>query len=113
MPLAELLMERFKRKTRAVENPLITSVGTTATLILKNNPNRLAFIIHNLGAYPVFLGFTSDVSITKGARIDPNGGAYSMIWDEDFDATAWAIWAIADGGTSAVYTIEIVEYSRA
>ena len=113
MPLADLLKERFKVRTRAIENPLVTSVGTIATLILKNNPNRLAFIIHNLGAFPIFLGFASDVSPTKGARIDANGGAYSMIWDEDFDATAWAIWAIADGGTSAVYTIEIVEYSRA
>lgn len=112
MPLDELLKERFKVRTRAVENPkAITAASTTAQLILSNNPNRLGFVITNLGATVCYIGLGNDVTAaTKGIRLDANGGSVSMIWDEDFIVVAWAWWIIAASGTPAVYAIEIVEY---
>jgi len=111
MPLADLLLERFKVKTRAVENPeAITSASATAQKILGNNPNRLAFLIMNLGAEVCYVGLTDGVSSSKGVRLDANGGSYGCIWDEDFQMTAWAWWIISASGTPAVYSLEVVEY---
>ena len=114
MPLETLLMERFKVKTRAVENPqAVTSLGTTAQIILANNPNRLAWVIVNLSANVIYIGFTRTVSATTGAeqgvRLDANGGSAVMIWDEDFQPTSWAIWGIASAINSQLYSYEVVE----
>ncbi|GAI81527.1 unnamed protein product [marine sediment metagenome] len=112
MPLADLLMERFKVRTRAVENPkAVTKAKDTAQIILSNNPNRLGFVIVNLGAEVCYVGLTREIeAATRGIRLDANGGIVSMIWDEDFDMVAWGWWIIAASGTPAVYCIEIVEY---
>lgn len=109
--LADLLMERFKVRTRAVVNPLaVTSLGTTAQLVLSNNPNRLGWLIINLSTNTVYLHFENDVASTKGTLLDPSGGAASMVWDEDFQATGWSIWGVASGASSAIYAFEILSY---
>lgn len=108
MDLAGLLLERFKCKTRAVENPLVTAVGTTAILVLANNPNRLAWVIVNLSANTLYLALGNDVSATKGVLLAPNGGSASMVWDEDFQTVGWAVWGVAAGANSAIYCMEVV-----
>jgi hypothetical protein len=108
--LADLLLERFKVRTRAVENPKRTSVGTTAVEILANNPNRLGWVIVNLSANTLYLAFKDDVSSTKGIRLEASGGSASMIWDEDFQAVGWAIWGVASGADSAIYAYEVISY---
>lgn len=111
MPLANLLMERFKVRTRAVENPKsVTAASTTAQEILGNNPNRLAFTIINLGAEVCYVALSTPVAATKGIRLDANGGSFTCIWDEDFQMTGWAWWIISASGTPAVYSLEVVEY---
>ena len=111
MPLDTLLMERFKVRTRAIENPLRTSIGTTPALALANNPNRLAWVLFNLHASQyIYLGLKADVSATKCIRVDPAGGHASMVWDEDFQMTAWGIWALGSGATTSLYVLEVVEY---
>ena len=108
MDLAGLLLEQFKVKTRAVENPLLTALGTSALLVFSNNPNRLAWIFINLSANTVYLGLGNDVGTAKGVLIAPNGGSATMIWSEDFQMTGWAIWGIAPAGASNCYSIEVV-----
>lgn len=112
MPLADLLMERFKVKTRAVENPeALTEAKATAQKILANNPNRLAFLIVNLGAEVCYVGLTDEVeAAVRGICLDASGGSFACIWDEDFQMTGWAWWIIAASGTPAVYAVEVVEY---
>lgn len=106
--LASILEETFKTKTRAVENPLITSVGVTAAQILANNPNRLAWVIVNMSANTIYLAFSNAVSATRGIILAPNGGSASMVYNEDFQPTGWAVWALASGAASAVYAYEVV-----
>lgn len=113
MPLADLLMGRFKVRTRAVENPkVITAASDTAQLVLGNNPNRLAFVIINLGDTPTYVSLTGEVAAaTRGIRLDANGGSFGCVWDEDFQMTSWAWYIIAEAGeTPAIYAIEVVEY---
>lgn len=111
MPLEDLLMERFKVRTRGVENPVTTTVGEAPKLVLHNNPNRLAWILVNLHAdQTVYLSLTADVGAARGVWVDPKGGHVGMVWDEDFQMTAWAIWAKASGAGTTIYVLEVVEY---
>ena len=111
MPLAQLLEERFKVRTRVVVNPLRASVGTTAQLLFSNNPNRLAWVIVNTHATQVlYISFTNDVSQALGIRVDPAGGMATMVWDEDFETTGWVIWGLGSGATTTIYAYEVVEY---
>ena len=114
MPLAELLMERFKVKTRGVKNPgNVTSIGVTPQVFLPNNPNRLAFILLNLSANVIYIGLDNEVNAgvgtEEGIRLDANGGSWSAIWDEDFQMTAWAWWAVATGAASRIFVLEVRE----
>lgn len=110
MPLADLLLERFKIKTRAVENPRdIVLLGAAPLMILANNPNRLGAVIVNLSANVVYIGLTNEVSATNGIRLNANGGQASLIWDEDFQMTAWAWWGMATAAASRIYVLENVE----
>lgn len=110
MPLEDLLMERFKVKTRPIVNPkAITAASTTAQMILANNPNRLAWFIVVLGTNDCYIHFENDVGASKGILLDKSGGHASMVWDEDFDATAWAQWIISPDGASNIYSFEIVQ----
>ncbi|GAI91650.1 unnamed protein product [marine sediment metagenome] len=111
MPLADLLVELFKVKTRAVENPrAVTTATATAQMILANNPNRLAWTMINLGGNPCYIGLTREVSASNGVRLDINGGHAGEIWNEDFQETAWAVWIISPDGDSNCYSKEVVEY---
>lgn len=110
LQLADVLKEKFQVRTRAVENPKVTSLGTTASLVFANNPNRLAWVFINLSANVIYLSLTRDVSSTRGIRLAASGGKAGVVWDEDFQMTAWAWWGVASGTASAVYSIEVVTY---
>lgn len=110
MNLADLLLERFKVRTRAVENPKTTSLGTTAEVILANNPNRLGWIIVNLSTNAVYISLGNDVASTKCIPLLNQGDVASMVWDEDFQATGWAVWGVAAGASSSIYAMEVVSY---
>ena len=111
MPLSRLIDEKFGVRTRTVEDPIRTSVGTTAVLIFNNNPGRLAWTIVNTHAtQTLHLALTNGVTMLKGVRLDPAGGFASEIWDEDFEETGWAVWGIASGDDTTIYSKEVVEY---
>ncbi len=108
--LDELIKDRFKFNTRPNINPLIDSLGTTPEKVFDNNPDRVALVIVNLSSNNIYLGFTRDVSANKGIIISPNGGSFSMVYDEDFHAVGWEIWGVASGLNSPIYCIEILAY---
>lgn len=110
MPLDTLLMERFKVKTRAVENPLaVTSVEDTAKLILGNNPNRFGFVIINTGGEACAIALTDGVSLTEGIVLDAEGGSVSMAWDTEFQMVGWAWWVESNATGTTLYSLEVVE----
>jgi len=107
MGAREFTLKRFGFPTRPVENPVAASVGTTAAEILKNNPDRVFWLVVNLSANVVYMGLSGDVSSTKGIRLDTNGGWASMSVEEDGEAVAYQVFAIASGAGSAIYVLEI------
>ncbi len=114
MPLADLLLERFKVKTRPRRDPLnVSPIGINPVIVLPNNPNRLGFIIMNLSANVVYLDLEQVVNAGAGTevglRLDANGGFISMIWDEDFQMVAWAWWAVSAAANTRLVILEVVE----
>lgn len=107
MGAREVSEKRFGFPTRPVENPVVASVGTTVDEVLLNNPDRVFWIIVNLSANIIYVALKEDVSATKGIRLDANGGFTSMSADEDGEAVAYAVYALASGAASAIYVLEI------
>jgi hypothetical protein len=106
MKLSDLLKERFKVETRTNINPLVSSVGATATRVLPENPNRVAWIVINLSVNTVYLGLKNDVSASKGIALSGGGGLASMVFDEDFEMVGYEVYGIAPAGDSNIYVLE-------
>ena len=107
MGAREFSLKRFAFPTRAVENPVISSIGTTAKEALKNNPDRVFWLIINLSGNTVYVALSEDVGATKGIRLDANGGYACMSAEEDGEAAAYEVYAVATGAASAIYVLEI------
>jgi len=103
----EFTLKRFGFPTRPVENPVVAAVGTTAAEILRNNPDRVFWLVVNLSANVVYVGFSGDVSSTKGIRLDAYGGWTSSSVEEDGEAVTYPVFGIATGAASAIYVLEI------
>jgi len=109
MSVTEYVERELGFKTRAIENPVRDTVGTTPVIVLHNNPDRFQWLIVNLGTEDVFAAFTKEVSTTRGMIISAHGGFVSMHAREDGEAVTYEVWAVARAGTQAIY---VVEYER-
>jgi len=106
MSVTEYVEKELGFKTRAIENPVTNRVGTTPTLILRNNPDRFQWLIVNLGTVDLFISFTREVSIARGIVIPAGGGFASMHAREDGEAVTYEIFGIVSTGTINIYVIE-------
>lgn len=109
--LRDLIVERFGRPVTPFENRTVTSVGLTAAIFLRQDPDRLGFLIVNLSVNNLWIGPFANVSTTKGIKIPPSGGSVTSTWDEDFDVVGKEWYAIADGAGSAILTEEYIATS--
>jgi hypothetical protein len=104
---AEYVQRKFGVRTRAVTNPLgDLDIGSSYSQVLLANPDRLASLVMNLGAYNVYVGFDRDVSSTKGILLVANGGLLSLVVDDDLELVTYPVYAVCPGGTSRVYVVE-------
>jgi len=101
--------QKFGFKTRLVVNPVTDTVGTTATEILKNNPDRVYWLIVNLSAYDGYAGWDRGVSATKGILLPANGGYASASAQEDGELVIYPVYAV---NLTAAGTWMIVEVER-
>lgn len=109
MRTVDLIAKRFGIETYAVQNPLIsTAIDGVATLTLSNNPGRLGWTVVNLGANNVYLALDNTVDTDHGVLLTANGGSASMTMDEDFEATCWEVYCLADGANSDIWVLEIL-----
>lgn len=107
MASSEWTLKRFGRPTRAIQNPLTDTVGTTPTLILHNNPDRFMWLVVNLSPNNVYLAFDPKVSSTRGILLTPSGGWVSMVIEDDGEAVVYEVWAVASAAPSAIYVVEM------
>ena len=107
MATPELVKEEFKGPTRPVINPVTDTVATTATMILKNNPDRLAWLIVNLSANRGYIGFDRQVAPTRGIPVEASGGIVISNWREDGELVIHEVHAINLVAAGTWYIVEV------
>jgi len=105
--LADLLRERFGVETYPRVNPVTDTVGTSVQMVAGANPNRLGLVMVNLSANEIFVLPERTVSPSRGIRLGPAGGFFSLVWDEDFHLVAWDWYGIATGPGSPIMVLEV------
>jgi len=84
------------------------TVLTTPTLILRNNPDRIFWLVVNLSANNGYLGWDTLVSSTRGLLVAANGGFVSASIEEDGELVIHEVYAanLAAQGTYMIVEIE-------
>lgn len=92
-----------------VVNEQVSSVqvGTTATVVLAGNGDRVVLGFINPSANNVFIWLDSTVSSTNGILLSANGGSATFTVRDDFSLPARAWYAIAIGGSVNISIIEL------
>lgn len=77
------------------------------TRVLEANGDRMAFLIVNLGAVPIYLSMDTKASTTHGIYLSSNGGVMSASIDTDFSLVGeeWYAWSESE---TDVYIIEVI-----
>jgi hypothetical protein len=103
----EISRERFKGLTFSVVNPVTSTVGTSATLILRNNPERVMTLIVNQSSYDGYVGFDAQVASDRGILIPSLGGFMILTVEEDGALVTQEVYAISPGGSGTWYIVEV------
>jgi len=93
--------------TATVVNPVTNTVATTVTQVFRNNPNRIFWLLTNLGAAVLYLGWDRAVSSARGLQVQPNGGALSLAWREDYELCFAEVFCLSSSGNLTVYCFEL------
>jgi len=102
-------VRRLGFKTRLIVNPVTNTVETMATEILRNNPDRIFWLIVNLSGNNGYIGWDREVSNTRGLLVAANGGYVSACIEEDGELVIYPVFAI---NLNASGTYMIVEVER-
>jgi len=99
--------KRLGFPTRAVVNPVTNTVATTATEILRNNPDRIFWLVVNLSTNKGYVGWDREVSSSRGIPIAPSGGYVSASIEEDGELVIHPVFAINENAAGTYYIVEI------
>lgn len=95
-----------RRKTRTRKSTL--DVDSTAKLLLKNNPSRLAVYFFNLTANEVSIGFDNTVTTSLGIPLDASGGLIAFNRINDGVIPESEFWLVASADNTNVLCIELL-----
>lgn len=85
-----------------------TTVGTAASVLLKNNPRRIFWRIRNRSAGEVYIDIAADPSTTDSDVLAPSGGqAYASV-TQDGEVVSWEVRAVAALAGSKVWVYEVM-----
>jgi len=93
--------------TRPIINPVTATVLTTATLVLRNNPDRIFWLVINLSVNKGYAGWDTEVASTKGIPLAANGGYVSCNIEEDGELVIHEVYAINENAQGTYYVVEI------
>jgi hypothetical protein len=94
-----------------VENDSFPAVATTLGVLIDGAGDRVGLIIVNTGANDIFVSINSNVSAANGIRLAANGGNITQNVRDDFTLPARRWYAIATGGASTAYVLELVRFT--
>lgn len=105
-PTAQYTAKRFDRKTRVIVNPVVAEVGLTATLVLRNNPNRIYWHITNHGGVNIYITPFANQSLLTGLVV-PSGGGYLLFEiDAEGESIINEVWAVCGAAATPIYVLE-------
>ena len=105
--LADFVRKKFGVDTHAIQDPVTATCLTTATTILRNNPDRLGWTVVNLGTTAMYIAWDRSVSATHGVYVAPNGGSVSSLADEDGELVGWELFGVAITAPVDIFTVEV------
>ena len=85
-----------------------TTVGLAVQQLLLNRPDRNGFLIVNLSASLITIGFSAQVLAGSGIVIQASGGFFAMDILNDGVLCGWPVFAIGSAAALAVYVVESV-----
>lgn len=102
MTTSDLIEKLYGVKTYQNTEANNSTVQTTPTQIVSNDPGALQMTLINLGAYDMYIWVDESVSATRGILIAANGGSYEINWQDYMRMPTYSWWGIAPGGATAV-----------
>lgn len=83
----------------------VVTVTSTASRLVKNDPERLELMIFNQSPTDIYIGLTPEVTSINGILIKGNGGGVIMNIREDMTLQSRAWFAVTVSGTADVYIV--------
>lgn len=105
--LREIIEKLFGMKTISHRNRSVAAIAATETKVLPTDPDRLTFLIINLGANNAYILNRTGVSATNGIVLTANGGHYIGEYNKDFDMTGDNWFGIAPLGAVNILCLEV------
>lgn len=105
MALSRYVEKKFGMKTRSYPITDPTECDTEITVILPNNPDRLSFLLVNLGEKAMYVAWDRDVAADHGVYVAPNGGSFSLIADEDGELVGYELYGISITEANDIFTM--------
>jgi len=89
-----------------VERVVVT--GALPVVALPNNPDRVGWVVFNLGANIAYLAFDSQVAALRGMQVAATGGIAGSSARDDGEMSSRELWCISPAGASTLYIAEII-----
>ena len=93
--------------TRELDLILTTSVRE----ILRNDPERVGWLVVVTGATTAQLAFNANITLATAILISGAGGTFSANVREDFTLTTVGVFGRVEAGTTTLHIIEVVRVS--
>jgi len=104
----DLIREDIGVITREVENPETASVGAVSVPILRENANRVFFVVINLSINVVNIRPGQAATAAIGIPLGSAGGLVSFNIKDDKTLPTKEWWGFAAAGASTIYVVELV-----
>ena len=105
-PLEALSLERFGGHTYGTEE--VITVFVTRTTILRNNPNRVYWVMINEGANDIRVSFDPSITAVSGFVLAASGGIIICDWFNEGETVGYEVYGIAVGVDTRVRVREVI-----
>jgi hypothetical protein len=85
-------------------------VGTTPVEVLRANPDRVFWSIHNRSTADGSVDWINGVTTAVGIFLAANTGFISQAIKDDGDAVGWAVYGVSGVAGSTWFVFEIIRY---
>lgn len=105
-PLEALSYNRFGGRTYLVSN--YVGMAVTPSQIIRNNPNRVSWIMTNNDVNDVYIWLASYSPAFGFLLLMAAGGYIDTDWSEDGEIVGYEVWGMSASGTPKIQVYEVV-----